>query len=171
MSTRNVTEHTLAHLAIRDLLDCYTDALNRRDWSTVQALFTADGVWDAGGPEMGPQAFRFEGAAACAQGIAGLVTSAELCVQSNHAVVIEVDGARASARSTINELVLMREASALTTIWGTYTDDLVRETDGEWRFRERRFRFTWIDPAANRGQVLSRFPLSRVRERGGGEGP
>jgi uncharacterized protein (TIGR02246 family) len=158
MSTRNVTENTLAHLAIRDLLDRYTDALNRRDWGALQTLFTADGVWDAGGPEMGAQAFRFETAAACAAGIAGLVSPAELCVQSNHAVVIEVRGDSASARTTVNELVLLPGAPGLMTIWGTYHDDLRREADGEWRFRERRFRYTWIDPAGAKGQVLARFP-------------
>jgi ketosteroid isomerase-like protein len=158
MSTRNVVDHLADHLAIRDLLDRYTDALNRRDWNTLQMLFCADGAWDAGGPEMGAQAFRFEGAEQCAQGIAGLVAPAELCVQSNHAVVIEVRGAAASARSTINELVLMKDAPGMMTVWGTYYDTLRREADGEWRFQERRFRFSWIDAGGPRGQVLARFP-------------
>lgn len=158
MSARNVVENLADHLAIRDLLDRYTDALNRRDWNTLQTLFCADGVWDAGGPEMGPQAFRFAGAAQCAQGIAALVAPAELCVQSNHAVVIEVRGAEASARSTINELVLMPAAPGMMTVWGMYHDTLRREADGEWRFRERCFRFSWVDTGGAKGQVLARFP-------------
>ncbi len=162
MSNRNVIENLAGHVAVRDLLDRYTDALNQRDWAALQNLFCEDGVWDVGGPEMGAQAFRFEGAAQCAQGIAGLVSPSELCVQSNHAVVIEVSGKTAVARSTINELILMRDAPGMMTVWGTYYDRIVLDADGEWRFAERRFRFTWLDMAGGKGQVLARFPVGQV---------
>ena len=39
MSSRNVASHADAHLAIRDLLDRYTNALNQRDWQALAALF------------------------------------------------------------------------------------------------------------------------------------
>ena len=160
MSTRNVVEHLADHLAIRSLLDRYTDALNRRDWAALEKAFAGDGVWDAGGSTMGAMAFRFEGAKACATGIAAMVDPLPLCIQSNHAPVIDVQGDRATATSTINEMVLAPESSGRTTIWGLYFDQLERGTDGEWRFKVRRFRFAWIDPAGNAGQVIAQPPRS-----------
>ena len=158
MSTRNIVENAANHLAIRDLLDRYTNAVNQRTWSVIETLFSRDAVWDAGGPEMGDHAFRFEGAANIGHGIASLVSATELCVQSNHAVVVEIDGARATATSTINEMVLVKDAPGVMNNWGTYYDDIVRESAGEWRFRQRVFRFTWTDTSGPRGQVIARFP-------------
>lgn len=158
MITRNVVEHFADHLAIRSLLDRYTDALNRRDWVALEQVFAEDGAWDAGGPAMGPMAFRFEGAAACARGIAAMVDPTPLCIQSNHAPVIHVEGDRATATSTINEVVLAPGASARTTIWGMYFDEIARGADGEWRFTLRKFRFAWIDAAGNAGQVIAQPP-------------
>src|SRR3954454_5461341 len=134
MSTRNVTDNLAAHVAIHDLLNRYTNAVNRRDWEALQAVFAADGIWDCGGPAMGEQAFMFHGAAGCATGIAGLLARAECCVQSNHAVVIEVSGREARATSTINEYVIVQDAEKATSIWGTYYDDIRLDADGEWRF-------------------------------------
>lgn len=161
MSTRNVTENLSAHMAVRDLLDRYTNALNQRDWAGVEAVFATDGVWDAAGPEMGENAARFEGAANCAKGIAELLKTAELCVQSNHAVTIDIDGARAKATSTINELILMKDAPGMMVVWGTYYDNVVKGVDGEWRFKQRTFRATWIDLVGAKGQVLTKFPLAK----------
>jgi ketosteroid isomerase-like protein len=158
MTTRNVLEHSVDHLAIRSLIDGYTDAVNRRDWATLETLFADDGVWDCGGPNMPAMTFRFEGAQGCARGIAGLIGSMSFVMQSNHAVTIEVSGDRASASSTINELAIAPGHPALTTIWGMYFDQIVRSPDGEWRFKERKFRFAWIDTNGNAGQVIAQPP-------------
>ena len=158
MSTCNILEHSNDHIAIRSLLDAYTDAVNRRDWETLERLFVAAGVWDVGGPEMPAMSFRFEGARSCAQGIGGLVSPMELCVQSNHAPAIKVSGNHATASSTINEIVIAPGATSRTTIWGMYFDQIVRDSDGEWRFRERKFRFAWIDGGGNAGQVIAKPP-------------
>ena len=158
MSTRNVTDNLTAHLAIQDLLNRYTNAVNQRDWPALQAVFADDGVWDCGGPQMGDQAYLFSGAAGCANGIAGLITPTECCVQSNHAIVIEVTGRQAMATSTINEFVIVNGIATATSIWGTYYDDIQLEADGEWRFRKRVFRFTTVDASASMGHVLAHFP-------------
>lgn len=158
-TTRNVIDHAADHLAIRSLLDRYTDALNRRDWTVIESVFASDGAWDAGGPNMGPMAFRFEGAANVANGIRGMVDPLPLLVQSNHAPVVNVDGDRATATSTINEMVLAPGATQRTTIWGMYFDQIVKQADGEWRFKERRFRFAWVDAAGNVGQVIAQPPM------------
>ena len=158
MSTRNVTENLAAHLAIQNLINRYTNAVNQRDWSALQDVFASDGVWDCGGPQMGDQAFLFSGAAGCANGIAGLIAHSECCVQSNHAIVIEVAGRDARATSTINEYVVLTGAATATSIWGTYYDEIHQEVDGEWRFRKRAFRFTTVDALASKGSVLAHFP-------------
>ena len=158
MSSRNVTDHLADHLAIRSLLDHYTDAMNRRDWPALERAFCRDGAWDAGGPAMPAMTFHFEGAAACAQGIAGLVDPLVLCVQSNHAPRITVDGDHATATSTINEIVMPLGATRSTTIWGMYFDEIVREADGEWRFKSRTFRFAWIATDGSPGQVIAQPP-------------
>lgn len=132
-------------LAILELINRYTQAVNHRDWVALQAVWESDAVWDAGGPDMGPQAYLFRGAEACTQGIAALLAKTRICIQSNHAVTLDIDGDRASATSTINELVIGLDASTATTIWGTYYDDIARQADGSWRFARRRFRFSYID--------------------------
>ncbi len=157
-STKNVVDHLADHLAIRSLLDRYTDGVNRRDWAAVERVFATDGVWDCGGPNMGPMAFRFSGAANCAQGIGSMVDATPLVIQSNHAPVIHVDGNRATATSTVNELVMPPGATQATVMWGMYFDEIVKGSDGEWRFQERRFRFMWVDPTANAGQILAQPP-------------
>lgn len=154
MSTANVQAEFVAHLAILDVLNRYTDALNRRDWPALQQVFTAEGVWDMGGPAAGPMAMRFAGAADIAAGIAAAVDSAELCVQTNHAPVIEVSGRRATARSTMHELVRPKGGTGMQII-GFYHDDLSLGEDGEWRFRERRFRIVYVDTGTPvSGQVM-----------------
>jgi hypothetical protein len=158
MTTRNIADHSIDHLAIRSLLDGYTDAVNRRDWGALEKFFAQDGVWDCGGPDLPGMSFRFEGANGCAKGIAGLVAPMDLCLQSNHAPAIVVSGDRATASSTINELVIAPGATSRTTIWGMYFDQIVRGADGEWRFKERKFRFAWVDAAGNTGQVIAKPP-------------
>jgi len=157
MGTRNVTDNLAAHLAIQDLLNRYTNAVNQRDWAALQAVFAADGIWDCGGPAMGDQAFLFRGAADCANGIAGLLARTECCVQSNHAAVIEVTGREARATSTMNEYVILRDAEKATSIWGTYYDEIRLDADGEWRFAKRAFRFTTVDASVSKGHVLARY--------------
>ena len=158
MSTANVTAELAAHCAISDLLHRYTDAVNQRDWQQLQSVFAADGVWDMGGPVMGPMAMRLVGARAIADGIAAAIGGTELCVQMNHAPVVTVTGRSATARSSIQELVRPKGAAGFN-LFGTYYDRIVLDADGEWRFQERRFRITYLDattPVA--GQVMAQFP-------------
>lgn len=147
MSTANVVANLAAHLAILDLLNRYTDALNQRDWVELKNVFAIDGVWDMGGPDAGPMAMRFQGAQQVADGIAAALSPSDTCVQANHAPVVKVDGKHATARSTIHEIVRPKSGGYIT-ILGTYHDDIVLCHDGEWRFQERRFRIAYWDTAA-----------------------
>jgi hypothetical protein len=162
MSTRNVTENLAAHLAIQNLLNRYTNAVNQRDRAALRAVFAEDGIWDCGGPQMASMSFLFKGAADCADGILGLLSNAECCIQSNHAIVIEVTGREATATSTVNEYVMMNGAATATSLWGTYYDEVHLDDDGEWRFRKRTFRFTTVDSSVSKGPVLARFPQAET---------
>ncbi len=156
MSTKNVKENLADHLAIRDLMDRYTDAVNHRDSETIATLFCRDGIWDVGGSGMEAMTFYFVGARNVGEGIVKIVNTTELCVQTNHGAVIKVDGKSASARSTINEVARSVGASNGADMLGIYTDDIVLEPDGEWRFKKRTFRFVYLETDGLGGQVISR---------------
>jgi hypothetical protein len=161
MSTANVKSHLIDHMAISDLLNRYTDAVNHRDWKALEACFSETGIWDMGGPAIGPGAMYFEGAANVAAGIGAAVSTAEMCFQANHAAVIEVDGDRATARSSVHETVRPAAGSGLV-IFGIYYDDLRRHSDGEWRFDKRAFRITYMDQTPLAGHVLATFPRAAI---------
>jgi hypothetical protein len=101
MSTENVRSNPTDHLAIRDLLDRYTDAINERDWTTLDSLLTEHGVWAHSGND--DVHHVFEGRGTVTAGIRGFVESTHLVIQMNYAKVIHVDGDRATARSTIHD--------------------------------------------------------------------
>jgi len=149
MSTSNVRDNVAAHVAVVDLLNRYTDTINQRDWTELRELFVEDSVWDVAGAAKGSLVMRFEGIEKLIDGIAAAVCSTELCVQTNHAPVIAVNNKRATARSTIQEIVRAKGGGG-SMILGVYSDDIVLCADGEWRFKERRFRMTYTDvtPAA-----------------------
>ena len=153
MSTTNVVNNVAAHAAILDLLNRYTDAVNHRDWAELKNVFAEDGVWDMGGAVAGAMAMRFEGSERLCEGIAAAISSTELCVQSNHAPVIVVEGARATARSAIQEIVRPKGGGGMM-ILGAYHDDIVLCDDGEWRFQERRFRITYVDMSPLTGNLI-----------------
>ncbi|MGE0385166.1 MAG: nuclear transport factor 2 family protein [Gammaproteobacteria bacterium] len=157
MSTQNVKANLADHAAIRDLIDRYTDAVNRRDWRALEATFAAGGIWDCHGPTAESR-FLFEGARNVADGIAGAVQAGEMCIQMNHAVVIDVQGDRASATCTLNEMFRMPDGNGME-LWGIYYDDIARGADGEWRFEKRRFRTTYYEMRAFGGGLNVRFPV------------
>ena len=163
MSTRNVVAHVAEHLAIQDLLNRFTTALNHRDWATIEGMFTRDATWELTQPELAAGvSCRFETAQGIAQGIASLVSPLEMLVQSNHSPVVEVHGNSATAISTMNECTLAPSAPGRMVAWGTYYDDILCEADGEWRFRARKYRFTWVDQLGSGGEVMTRFPRSTL---------
>src|ERR1700712_4535442 len=45
MSTENVRDNLVAHLAIAHLLNQYTNCLNTGDWDVLRTLFTHDSTW------------------------------------------------------------------------------------------------------------------------------
>ena len=161
MSTANVKANLADHLAINLLLNRYTDAVNRRDWATLADVFTEDGIWDVGGPEAGPMKYYFSGRDQLVGSIRGMIEAMSMLVQTNHAPVIQVNGSRATATSTMDEKARTADGEQCIHLIGTYYDDIVRENDGEWRFKKRTFRITYLGQPKYDGQVMARFPVAR----------
>ena len=133
-------------LAIREVIELYSDATTRRDWETVGAVFAEDAVWSIAPPTD----IELTGRAAIANGVAEMVEAFEVFVQMTHSIVIALDGDRASARTIVNGFGRLRGGSRGAFALGTYIDTLVRTGDG-WLFQSRRFEPLFIDNAAPSG--------------------
>src|SRR5579864_492799 len=112
-AVRNVSERA----AIQDVITRYSDAITRRDWVVLAELFAPDAVWEViGGP-----AFRYTGADV-ALGIQRIVESTSTLTQINGPALIEMEGDRATARSTIYEFGETIDKASRFEEPGTYDD-------------------------------------------------
>ncbi|MDA8280123.1 MAG: nuclear transport factor 2 family protein [Actinomycetota bacterium] len=122
-------------LAIRDLTQRFTDAVNRSATAEMAALFAPDGRWEV------PGVTDTVGHDAIAARLAGLLAQFSLLVQLLHSGVVMLDGDRATARWYLTEHARDADGGGALFI-GYYDDDLVRQ-DGVWRFASRRFAFLY----------------------------
>ena len=138
MSTENVRDNLVAHLAIAHLLNQYTNCLNTGDWDVLRTLFTHDSTWRV--ITKGQVEYEFNGGENIAIGLREAVTAGSaVMAQMNHAPVIDVDGECATASSTIEELYWSTNGLRIHR-FALYADELQRGEDDEWRFRLREFR-------------------------------
>ena len=152
MNNTSDTASWIDHLAIRTLIDRYTDALNRQDWGVMPELFADNVVWQASGPFE----LRFEGRDAVVAALQGMVTTLEFLLQNNSAVVIELSGDRARARVSLSELGRDRGGNGLNN-FGMYVDDLVK-SKGEWRFERRSFHCRYVETPVVPGKIYALVP-------------
>jgi ketosteroid isomerase-like protein len=136
-------------LAIRELIELYSDAVTRRDWNTAGAVFAEDAVWTI----TAPTNVELRGRAAITRGVAEMVENFEIFVQMTHSIVVELDRDRATARTIVNGFGRLRDHSGGTSTLGVYHDALIRAGDG-WLFLSRRFEPIYIDTAAPRGTAF-----------------
>jgi len=136
-----------AVIEVQDLITRYSDAINRRDWEVVKSVFAPDGTWES----LGPPVFAFAGPDV-GPGIRSLVEPARFFVQMNSPALIEINGDRATARSTIFEKGEYPPGAIAAfdgrfESFGIYSDVLHLRTDG-WRFTKRTFSFLsmTVDP-------------------------
>ena len=136
-------------LAIRELIEFYSDAVTRRDWKAAGAVFAEDAIWTIGAPTN----VELRGRAAIAKGVAEMVEAFEVFVQMTHSIVVELDGNRATARTIVNGFGRLRDRSAGTFTLGTYHDTLMRSGE-EWLFVSRRFEPIFVETATPAGTAF-----------------
>ena len=124
--------------SIQDVLIRYATAIDERDWELLGTCFTEDVAADYG--DLGSWTSRAE--LASFMDLAHLGFGASQHMMSTFA--IEVDGDRATARSYVHAVLVLREDPAT---WydavGRYRDRLVLTDDG-WRIDDRQYRTTRI---------------------------
>ncbi|MFJ3779035.1 nuclear transport factor 2 family protein [Streptomyces sp. NPDC090075] len=146
MTSRNVTENPAAHAAIRHLVDAYTDYTNAREWDNLGSLLAEKVVWRV--MEGDEAVHSAEGRDAVTDAIKGQVEAMTVLVQMVHATNISVSGDRATARSTMEAMGVHQDGRRQNS-FAQYSDEIVREDDGEWRFLSRVFRLkgSFVEPA------------------------
>jgi len=143
-----MTDAAADRLAIRELIERYSDALNRRDFVAMAALFTDDARWRVDAPFD----LHFEGAA-IATSIAAMIGNYAFLLQMPHAIAVDVAGDHADARTTIHEIAQAADGASGLNSFGLYHDRLVRTAQG-WRFAERRFAPGYLDTAPLPGTAV-----------------
>jgi uncharacterized protein (TIGR02246 family) len=159
MSRSNIEMHLSDHLAIRDVVARFHDAVNHRDWTVLDAIFTEDAVWEV----LPPFALRLEGLAAIKTGILASVGRTRVLVQTVSTTIVHVeDPDHAVARSTMTEIGRFEDGAGMY-VAGTYSDHLVKK-DGGWRFARRTFHPRYADDRSLPGQVYdARAPSVPLR--------
>jgi hypothetical protein len=149
-------------VAISSLIDRASDAINHHEWSRLETMLTEDIVWEA----LPPISFKLEGLEAIRGFFRNNEAKVEVLVYSVAATSIELDGPeRATARSTMNELLHLKEKGAGLQIVGTYVDHFVKQ-NGDWRFSRRQFELRFEDDVElpeRRGTKASNVPGSSGR--------
>jgi uncharacterized protein (TIGR02246 family) len=143
--------HLEDRLDIRELVERWSDGTNNRDWPALEALFTDDAVWEVGAP----LDFTVRGGRQIVAELREKMRPSQYVVQTPHAIIVQVQGDTATARSTIHEVCRFADGTGLE-MTGTYFDELVRTTGG-WRFRRRVFCCTYLNPRPPEGTVYRTF--------------
>ena len=128
----NPAQQFADHLEIQKVINLYAYSLDRKQWSALENVFTEDAVAD------------FVGFGTCEgrQAIADFVSSVlNKCAVTQHLlgnIDIDVDGDQAQATCYLEALHvgLGKYASETLTVWGEYSDKLVRTANG-WRIVHR----------------------------------
>lgn len=128
----NEPQNFADHLEIQHVINLYASAIDKHQWSALEGVFTDDAIANFIGIGV------FEGR----QAITDLITSVlEQCSATQHLLGnmnIEVNGDKASATCYLSALHvgLGDYATETLTVWGEYSDELVRTANG-WRIVHR----------------------------------
>ncbi|QSQ13822.1 nuclear transport factor 2 family protein [Myxococcus landrumensis] len=146
--TANIETYPVEHLAVRALIERFSDAANHADWKATEEMFTEDAVWEVQAPP--PMGWTFEGRDAIRAGMTGNLDRVELRVQTVSPTAIQVQGPeRATARSTLDEVLRFKDTGKDVRIVGTYSDQLVKQ-EGQWKFARRTFIPRFEEPLPTR---------------------
>jgi ketosteroid isomerase-like protein len=116
--------------AIRELVNDYTDAANRRDPARAAATYAPEGALNARGVDViGRDAIR--------QAFERVFGGRDLIFQVTQPGPLEVSGDRAWTRTWIREWTRKAGKATPRVFLGLYQDELIRTAEG-WRFARRR---------------------------------
>lgn len=139
----SIQQDPAAFIAIHQLLQSYTDVINRRDWEALPELFWDDAVWKA----LKPVDMQLDGLAAIREGIPASVNRTSFLVQFATGIVIELENElKAKVRSHLSEVGAFLQTGKGLQAVGVYRD-VVISRDGVWKFSKREFelRYTGDD--------------------------
>lgn len=129
-------------LAIRGVIEGYSDAVTHRRWSDVAATFHEEAVWKVGAP-MSLELNTRDGITA---GLSAGIGRMDFLAQMTHSITITLDGDNATARTIIHELGRNSSQKSGLCLIGTYHDTLSRRA-GQWAFDRREFVVIFVDTA------------------------
>lgn len=120
------------HLEIQKVINLYASSIDKHHWSALEGVFTDDAVANFIGIGV------FEGRQAITDLIASVLTQCSVTQHLLGNFNIDVDGDTAKATCYLSALhVGLGDYAAETlTVWGEYSDELVRTADG-WRITHR----------------------------------
>ncbi|MDA7852161.1 nuclear transport factor 2 family protein [Porticoccaceae bacterium] len=120
------------HLEIQQVINLYASAIDKHQWSALDGVFTDDAVANFIGIGV------FEGRQAIADLIASVLTqcSATQHLIGNINIVVSGDTATATCYLSALHVGLGDYAAETLTVWGEYSDELVRTANG-WRIAHR----------------------------------
>jgi ketosteroid isomerase-like protein len=127
----------------------FTDAAMMRDYGRLASLFTPDGtlrIPDAGVELAGRDEIRAWG-----ERVPAVV---DYFVQNTHPGTIRLDGATASGRAYLCELIRLRDGSSHLN-YAIY-HDRYRHTDDGWKFTERVYEIRYLDTTTLAGSAPAR---------------
>ncbi|GAC1572064.1 MAG: hypothetical protein NVS3B5_00690 [Sphingomicrobium sp.] len=143
-----MTDTLTDRIAVRELIERYSVALNLRDFEMMHGTFLPDGVWRVDPPFD----IQLKGSAIVA-GISQMVGAMPFLFQGLMGSFVEIDGDTATAKSSVHELGQRGPDEGGLDSYGIYHDWLVRTGEG-WRFAERRFQPLYCDTSAMVGTVI-----------------
>ena len=116
-------------LAIRALVDRYSDAANRLDPKGMAAVYAEDGEVVAFGNS-------FKGRETIEEVFGQTIGLMDVMNQVCSGAVIEVQGDKATARWNVTEYAKRKDLEQLDLFMGNYEDEMIR-TEAGWRFQRR----------------------------------
>jgi len=125
-------------LALRNLMACYVDAVNRRDANAWIATWAEDGVWNLLGS---PVSGRDNILALWQQMMGGF----EFALMLPSSCLFTVDGDSASGHWYLHEYLRDTQGTA-STVLSRYLDTYVKR-QGKWLFQSRQYGFLYNGPA------------------------
>ncbi|MDG1311884.1 MAG: nuclear transport factor 2 family protein [Porticoccaceae bacterium] len=120
------------HLEIQQVINLYASALDKQQWDALEGVFTDDAVANFIGIGV------FEGRQAIVELVASVLTQCSVTqhLLGNINIVVTGDTATATCYLSALHVGLGDYAAETLTVWGEYSDELVRTAVG-WRIKHR----------------------------------